>query len=297
MLPRHFTDPLGSKLPALERNILKLRAFQMVLVMFYAEQLKRTALDMIQTTDSARKRFGAGESYVERAPKNAKRQVEKALNALVADGTITADDKAEIVSLIDYRNTIGHHLHELLIDVSPERYAKEIQFFRSDRLKAFDYTAVDRLRHFLDHLNNGRHYVRTITMDGLLFEASGRVYLSEIKVLKRKIKRLHKERQQDIKALNTELDLKGTWFDSDDHFPDHPLHKYDNNRLTHRGVEACYRLYDLGRSPMAVAHLMGIALASARKRQRTWLSKGGRRRESVDYDSLPRRKFYRRYDD
>jgi len=39
MLPKKFSDPLGSKLPALEQNILKFRAMQMLLVMFYAEEL------------------------------------------------------------------------------------------------------------------------------------------------------------------------------------------------------------------------------------------------------------------
>ena len=46
-----FTDPLGSTLPALEQNILKYRAMQMLLVMFYAEELKREILDRIQATD------------------------------------------------------------------------------------------------------------------------------------------------------------------------------------------------------------------------------------------------------
>jgi len=32
---------LGAKLPALERNILKHRAMEMLLVMFYTEELKR----------------------------------------------------------------------------------------------------------------------------------------------------------------------------------------------------------------------------------------------------------------
>jgi hypothetical protein len=45
MLPKRFTDPLGSKLPALEQNILKYRAMEMLLVMFCAEELKRDVLD------------------------------------------------------------------------------------------------------------------------------------------------------------------------------------------------------------------------------------------------------------
>lgn len=35
-----FLDPLGSSLSAPKQNLLKLRTVQMVLVLFYAEQLK-----------------------------------------------------------------------------------------------------------------------------------------------------------------------------------------------------------------------------------------------------------------
>jgi hypothetical protein len=54
MIPKRFTDPLGSTLPALEQNILKYRAMEMLLVMFYAEELKREVLDCIQTSDRGR---------------------------------------------------------------------------------------------------------------------------------------------------------------------------------------------------------------------------------------------------
>jgi hypothetical protein len=48
VLPRRYTDPLGSKLPALERNILKLRAMQILLVLFYVEELKRWLVNHVK---------------------------------------------------------------------------------------------------------------------------------------------------------------------------------------------------------------------------------------------------------
>src|SRR5271163_408422 len=101
---KRFTDPLGSKLPALEQNILKYRAIEMLLVMFYAEELKRDVLNRIQTTDRMR-RLHSGDA-LERVPNGAKNSVDKALSALVTDRAITAADKIEIVKLIDYRNVI-----------------------------------------------------------------------------------------------------------------------------------------------------------------------------------------------
>jgi hypothetical protein len=46
---RDYTEPLRSKLPALEQNVLKLRAMNTILVMFYAEDLKRSVLGIKKT--------------------------------------------------------------------------------------------------------------------------------------------------------------------------------------------------------------------------------------------------------
>ena len=64
-----------------------------------------------------------------------------------------------------------------------------------------------------------------------------------------------------------------------------------------RGEEICYRLFDQGLSPMAVAHLMGLQLTSVRNRQRSWVKLGGKQRPAVDFETLPERKYYRRYND
>ena len=101
MRRRRFTDPLGSKLPALEQNILKYRAMEMLLVLFYAEELKRDVLNRIRTTDRLRSEAQGDGTASERVPKGSKNPVDKALNALVADRAITADEKVEIVKLID----------------------------------------------------------------------------------------------------------------------------------------------------------------------------------------------------
>lgn len=296
MLKRSYLDPLGSRLPALERNILKLRAMQMVLVLFYAEQLKLRVVDLIQGTESLHARFKP--SIVERVPKGVKNPVGKALDALVLDGAITSGDKAEIVRLIDFRNLIGHEVHDLVGDLSTERYAREVAAIHPESLSKYDYEAVDRLRHFhnlLDNLHRTHHYVSVLRMDRLMFRSAERAFLAEIGSLMRKVNRLDRERRRKVKALNAELNLdEGDW---DEEHPDHPLNRYDNGRLTHRGEEICYRLFDKGKSPMAVAHLMRISLIAARKRRKQWLVLGGKKRRNADVRSLPKRKFYRRDDD
>jgi hypothetical protein len=56
----------------------------------------------------------------------------------------------------------------------------------------------------------------------------------------------------------------------------------------------CLRLFDLGKSPMAVAHLMRISLRATRKRHEQWNVLGGKRRSKVNIDQLPRRKSLRK---
>lgn len=272
----HFLDPLGSKLPALERNILKLRALQMVLVLFYAEELKRIILDLRPV------------------PRGSKRPVDKALSALMQDGALTSDEKIEIKSLIDYRNTIGHRMHKLVADLSNKKSVRQMHSFGSDGIKGYDYGAAERLQYFINKLykvyktHGGIVY---LSFNNLMFEAAERTFLAEIKSLKRKIRRLDEQRSRDIKIINAELSLAGTEFESDDRHPNHPLNKYENGRLTQRGAETCYRLYDSDRSPMAVAHLMMISLRSARHRYKLWRAAGGANRPEIDLGALPKRRF------
>lgn len=299
MIPHAFTDPLGHRLPALERNLLRLRAMQMTLILFYAEELKRKALNLIQSTDSLRSRLTKDASFKERVPVGSKKAVDKALSALVADGALTAKDKAEIVSLIDYRNLVGHQTHNLFVDLSTASYAKEILYFTPDRAREFDDTAVERFQHFLNLLGNAfrtHHYVSTINMNRLVFESAERALLGDIKQLRRKVKRLYTIRNAGIDDLNGELRLGHSQFYGDLD-PRHPLNHYDDKRLTKRGAEICSRLFDGGFSDMATAHLMGISLVSVRKRRGTWSTSGGPARMPVDIAALPKRKFYRTRDD
>jgi hypothetical protein len=62
-------------------------------------------------------------------PKGVKNLVDKALNALIADGALTLAQKQEIVGLIDYSNIIAHQMHNILADASPERFAREHTYF------------------------------------------------------------------------------------------------------------------------------------------------------------------------
>jgi hypothetical protein len=289
MADPHFLDPLGSRLPALERAILRLRALQMILVLVYAEALKRDVLDTIQATDH----FHAEQ----RVPKGVKNPVDKALDALVADRAITAPDKTEIVGLIDYRNAIGHQIHNLLADLGAEKVVREFAEYAAanPKIPKYRYDALPRLRHFrakIDGLYRTHHYVRTIGHDRLLFGLAEKVFVEDIKRIERRTRRLIADRSAEIKAINAELNLTGTGLTGQWH-PAGPYSKYDDGRLTPIGAEICYRLFDLGKSSLAVAHLARLSLASARHRHDLWRALGGKKRSTVDFAKLPKRKFYR----
>ncbi len=85
--------------------------------------------------------------------------------------------------------------------------------------------------------------------------------------------------------LNVELDLSGTEFVGDlaPRFPANHRqgriyaddYEPPPGHLTKRGVEICYRLFDFGKSPIAVAYLMGMTLSSAKRRKTLWMNAGG----------------------
>lgn len=60
--------------------------------------------------------------------------------------------------------------------------------------------------------------------------------------------------------------------------PKDPANKYEVGgieKLTERGVEICYRLFDAGKSRYAVATLMEISHGAATHRYNAWLKAGG----------------------
>jgi hypothetical protein len=164
--------------------------------------------------------------------------------------------------------------------------------------------ALDRLRAYRNSLSEraGERLLLTYTGDRMLFEFAEHAFEQDLKRLDRLIKKQIARERERYQAINAELDLQGTGLvddlaprftynyrldrhlDGDDYIP-------ATHHLTKRGVEICYRLFDLGKSPMAVAYLMGMTLRSAERRQRSWIKAGGvqRVRAEVERYDLRRR--------
>ena len=290
-----YVGPWRGQMRALERNILKYRSLQIMLVIFYADKLKRKVVDSVRATNHWRSIGGVAKGAF---AKGVKDEVRKAFAMLVTHEVLTQAEADEIRALIDFRNTIAHELHTLVADLSQETIARDHIDF-SPGYKPYDYQAVERLQHF-DRMVSQRFQIHSFaisfSLSPMVFRPSERALLLEIGRQKRKVENLYRERCRQVDALNKELDLTETGLIDRNH-PQHPLSQYDDGRLTARGVEICYRLFDLGRSVTAVAYLTGLSLEAARSRHTRWAGLGGAGRPPVDLDALPERKFYARYDD
>lgn len=267
--------PGGKQLPALERNILKYRAYEMAMILFYVEDLKNFVIDSIQSTD---KILGLRGNSKPRIPSGAKNKCEMAWAVLVVDGIISEEESKEIQRLIDYRNDIAHRIHELTCDLSREPFARDYAAFRKSR---YDYEAVKILRQFREKISHGiqGRYIMPLSFDELLFEYAEKTYQEELKRLDRKIMRQMEVRKEEIRRLNAELSNVNC--QAEDFAPSDPRNIAANGKLTPLGVETCYRLFDRDLSTLAVAHLMGISYRSAVKRRQTWEKVGGRQRASA----------------
>lgn len=288
---RRHADLFGGRLPALECDILKLRAFELVLVLFYAEELKRWLINHLKSNKALASHLNPTTSAY--SSKKSGETWRHGLEALLQDGAISSEQKTEIVSLIEYRNTIGHEVHHLLSDLNSNRIARDFTTYSAKQGKQYDYTAIrrfQRVRKHLDELYKTHQYVFVVDANGLVFDAAERTFQSEIKRLTKKIDRLYAARVELINDINAEIILAHRTFKGE-RDPRHPLNQYDDGRLTKRGEELCYRLFDKGVSETAIAHLIRISLSSARKRKQMWQATGGLKRTKKNLLSLPSRKF------
>ena len=289
-------NPWKGQLRALERNIAKYRAMEMVLVIHYAEEMRRIIFEPVN-----RKPFSAG--FPEQDTKVATKQKpvrdpKKAMKFWLESGLLNQGEADEIAAIVDYRNHIAHRVHELSADLSDERFVRSHVAFDEKRA-SYDYEAVSRIRKMIDLLQERirQHgLITTLNLNWFYFQTTERALNAELKALRKKINKLYKARLAQGRALEKECaDLVKNLQGED--YPAHPLHHYDNDRLTRRGEEVCYRLFDKGASVPAVALLMRLSIASARHRKKLWEGAGGSKRVQVDLQDIPKRKFYARYED
>jgi hypothetical protein len=172
---------MQSSSPALEKNILKYRAFQMVLLLHQVESLRAHIIGSIRGTDRLRRAMGTG---VERLSPGTKKPMEKALALLVQENILTQKESQELQDIIGLRNKIGHAIHELVQDIS----APEL-FGHHDPV--FDYFALKRFEQIRQKVSIGMRtrFVLQIDFRELSFEKAEETYREELMRLQKRIQR------------------------------------------------------------------------------------------------------------
>lgn len=260
MKPHRPKGPLPS---ALEANELKLRAFEMILVIFYIEDIRRFILGAIRGTDSIFQREDRlkqkEEDGKEKEP-SASKIMRMATKVLVEEGVISESDKKELIALIDYRNTIGHSPHQLTVDVGSYSDLADI----GKKSKSYDHTVLGRVQKMRDkiHKEVGKKFTMPLNFDCLMFEAAEKSYLLEITRLKKKISKQVEQYKAEINTTNQVIQAipKDVLSKAQ---PYHPKHYKRNGTLSDSGIGCVNQLFEAGATPLAVAHLMKISLKSS----------------------------------
>lgn len=259
-------NPRGENLRALEQNILKYRAFEMVMILFYVEEIKTIALRTIRATDS----FWSGvEGKSERLPCGTKKLYKKLWELLVSESVLTEEEKSDIEAIIDYRNDIAHSIEQLVFDLNVDSLSRSYVEFKGSK---YEYGVLERLKKYKEALYDrfSGEYVIEINMNYELFYQAERIYVAEMKKLEKKICRLLEIRKLENTKVESEINqLRKGMLDAIK--PYHPENFKRNGQLTEKGVERLHELFFLGISNTAISYLMRISLNSIRKRQRSWV--------------------------
>jgi hypothetical protein len=269
--------PEGSRLPALERNILKYRAFEMMLTLFYAEELKQFLVGTIKATDHWRE---PAKKWFPKGPPHYRAVVER----LRKEGYITDDQRDEIVKIVDYRNNIAHELHQMTFDVSRSTFVRGMREIVKPK---YDYGMLERAkfyRRFLPDKAMRRGFISELSLNASWLRSAEQTYERELKVLAKKIIGQQDARRAKMGKLQKELELPEDL--PEELWPYHPANERANGTLTARGIEIAYRLFDQGKSVLAVGYLTHISKKALSAHYKTWLKLGGKDRPPVELPKM-----------
>jgi hypothetical protein len=251
--------PRGRRLPALERNILKYRAFEMVVILFHIEDLRSYVLGTIRANDKTC------------IPEGTKKSYKKAWAYLVDKGVITQNESDDIQRLTDYRNTIAHAIQQLTYDLSQERFATD---YESAYAVKYDYKALRKLKTYRPKIEKGlRHMIVVLSIDHLMFEAADRTFEQELARLRKKINKLMAERQAEMKRLQEEVATlrDGELEQIGLYQPGNQVG--ENGKLTERGARVCEALFERKLTPLAVSYRMRLSYRATTRRYKVWKAK------------------------
>lgn len=252
--------PHGKRPTTLECDILKFRALEMILILFYMEDLKKFILESIGNTNRI---FNDSQLEPKKEKVGKGKLFDNARSILVTEGIISNEESETLKELIDYRNDIGHRIYMLTSDVGA--------YSNLAITPRYDYTAAKKARTLRHKIMNemGKHFIMTLSFDSLAFDAAENAYKKEIERLKKKV-------NKGIETLNIEATEINRQIQSipkpviDKFQPGHPKNHKGNGTLSSQGFECVYALFELKVSPLTVSYIMRCSHRAALSWYKKW---------------------------
>ncbi|WP_410014866.1 hypothetical protein [Sodalis sp. C49] len=261
--------PHGRTVTTLEADVLKLRALEMVLVLFYVENLKDFIISSVKVTKRLRKIIDSTKSTT-----NDEKQIsfKEAHELLISEGVITQEESLQLREMIDYRNTIGHEIHRITIDVGAYANLAEYDLPNGHKIAKYNYSAVQHiqnLRKIIESKMMENSFCFELSFDTLAFNAAEQTYLKEIKRLKKKV-------NDQIDKLNITIEATNEIISNiprevmDAIQPGHPKNTKSNGTFSPEGTKGMFMLYDAKATPLAAAYIMRVSYRTASKWYKKW---------------------------
>ncbi|QKO37441.1 hypothetical protein F0335_02195 [Serratia marcescens] len=266
--------PHGRTVTTLESDVLKLRALEMVLVIFYVENLKDFIISSVKVTKRLRKILDSKKSTT-----SDKEQIsfKEAHELLILEGVITQEESLQLREMIDYRNTIGHEIHRITIDVGAYSHLAKYDLPNGRKIAKYNYSAVQHvqdLRNKVERKMMEKSFCFELSFDTLAFNAAEKTYLKEIKRLKKKV-------NDGIDRLNVTIEATNKIIKNiprnvmDAIQPGHPKNTKMNGTFSQEGIKGMFMLYDSKATPLAAAYIMRISYRTASKWYKKWSENRG----------------------
>ena len=181
-----------------------------------------------------------------------------------------------------------------MADMSNSEFIQGIINIDDLSFASYDYHAAQKMKSYLDVIREAsdRIFISSLSFSDHMFETAEKALQIDLKRLKRKIDRQFSRRISETKALKEQLRKISIEF-GDQKSLCHPANNYPNGKLTLRGKEICYRLFDRGFSTLTIAYAMRMSLTAIRRRKKKWEELGGSHRPSVHFSARPLRQAQR----
>ena len=261
--------PHGRTVTTLESDVLKLRALEMVLVIFYVENLKDFIISSVRVTKRLRKILDS-----KKPTTSDKEQIsfKEAHKLLILEGVITQEESLQLREMIDYRNTIGHEIHRITIDVGAYSHLAKYDLPNGHKIAKYNYSAVQHvqdLRNKVERKMMEKSFCFDLSFDTLAFNAAEQTYLKEIKRLRKKV-------NDGVDRLNVTIEATNKIIKNiprnvmDVIQPGHPKNTKTNGTFSQEGIKGMFMLYDSKATPLAAAYIMRISYRTASKWYKKW---------------------------